>query len=386
MTDVLHILVVDDRPDAALFLSEFLAKRGHRTQAVHQGMDALAIIQRKRAAADPYELLITDLTMPQLDGLGLLRELYRRQERLPSVLLVDLPQQVLGSRSEAEKLGCLAVLEKPVEFSRLDQLIATVLSRRGGPSGRAGDEPFFGTTRMFRVNRTPEAAPSTVPPPPPPLAMPASSVNSIADEFIGEDSPPRPAVPFTVKVQNPLAAHPPSPPQANVVRRIRTPLPPEVAGPDTRIKGYERYPSSAEIPVAPPTTSRFAAPPPPGSSASGARSRVPSDPFLVEPPPQAPPVAKPPGTGTFRRQVQPTVTKPQTAPIQRPAPTISETTTRFRRSLDGTHGTSTPPIEPNLTLRVTCTACNTVFNALRKPVPYTIPCLTCGALNTVTPQ
>ena len=403
MNDGLHILVVDDRPDATLFLCDYLTARHHRAQATHSGMNALSLIQRKRAAADPYQLLFTALTMPEIDGLGLLHELKRRQESLPSVLLVDHPHEVMSARPEARALGCLAIFAKPVESALLDQLLAQVAQRCATTVARPVDEPFFGTTRMFRISRPSAPTPIQPQPAPPPLAMPTQPVRTplptpmpIAEEFTGEDSPPRAAVPQTVKVQNPLSDGPPRAPQAQVVRRERNPPPPDANGPETRIRGYERYPASAETPMPTPADAYRRRPsditPPPDSSATGRVTRKRSEPGLPPLPPVAVPAAKPPGSSAFGRQVDPPATS-DTGQVHRPpgaAPQqTTQTTTRMRRGLgEPVPGTALPQtaLTPLAVVTVTCATCAAVFQAARKTTPYVLPCLTCGALNTVSAQ
>jgi DNA-binding NtrC family response regulator len=149
MSASLHILIVDDRPDSVADLTRHVTSRGHRVVAALNGMEALSVIQRKSASHDPLQLLITDLNMPQLDGLALLKELHRRQLNLCTALLIDQPQQLMDAKREAERLGCLMVGDKPVDLMRIDRLINLVINRLSG--GSAANEPFFGTTKMLSL-------------------------------------------------------------------------------------------------------------------------------------------------------------------------------------------------------------------------------------------
>ena len=70
-----NILVADDNDQVRSFLAEYLRSLGHRVQTAANGEQAAALI---RADAEGFALVISDLQMPRLDGLALLREIRRR--------------------------------------------------------------------------------------------------------------------------------------------------------------------------------------------------------------------------------------------------------------------------------------------------------------------
>ncbi|MBF5041611.1 sigma-54-dependent Fis family transcriptional regulator [Aggregicoccus sp. 17bor-14] len=111
-----RILVVDD--DAALryTLREILESEGHRVAEAADGEEALA-----RFAEEPFALVVTDLRMPRLDGMELLRRL-QAQTPAPRVVLVT----AHGSERqavEAMKAGAYDYFRKPFET---DELLAVV--------------------------------------------------------------------------------------------------------------------------------------------------------------------------------------------------------------------------------------------------------------------
>jgi DNA-binding NtrC family response regulator len=67
------ILIVDDEPGISL-LAEILAEDDHRVETAYNGMAAL-----DKLRDGTYDLIISDLRMPHLDGPGLYREVARRQ-------------------------------------------------------------------------------------------------------------------------------------------------------------------------------------------------------------------------------------------------------------------------------------------------------------------
>jgi CheY-like chemotaxis protein len=93
MSQVLHILIVDDQPETLMGLAGQLSDRGHRVEVLADSLEALARIQQ--SARDPFHLALLDVNLPGLDGPGLVREIRRRGERMP-VAFVTGYQSVAG--------------------------------------------------------------------------------------------------------------------------------------------------------------------------------------------------------------------------------------------------------------------------------------------------
>src|SRR4051812_15072770 len=116
MSQALNILVVDDRPDSVLFLTEFLLSRKHRVSTVGNGKEALSAIMRRKGANDPFDLVITEIPLPGMDGLAMLRDLRRRQEQIEVAICTAYAAMNPNLKAEAERLNCLGILEKPADF------------------------------------------------------------------------------------------------------------------------------------------------------------------------------------------------------------------------------------------------------------------------------
>jgi CheY-like chemotaxis protein len=71
------ILVVDDETGVAEVLAEMLEADGHQVERAHNGVEAL-----ERLGTRAYDVILTDLKMPELDGPGLYREIERRYPAL----------------------------------------------------------------------------------------------------------------------------------------------------------------------------------------------------------------------------------------------------------------------------------------------------------------
>jgi signal transduction histidine kinase/CheY-like chemotaxis protein len=72
-----RVLVVDDEPVIARLLAEMLSMDGHDVDVIHDGRHALARIEER-----PYDLIVCDVRMPELDGPGLWQALEQRQPQL----------------------------------------------------------------------------------------------------------------------------------------------------------------------------------------------------------------------------------------------------------------------------------------------------------------
>jgi two-component system cell cycle sensor histidine kinase/response regulator CckA len=110
-----RILVVEDDEDAALFLKHVLEKRG-RFDVAHTP-DPAAALAMAAAAAEPWDLVITDLNLPSMSGRELAGALRRVDPLLP-VVLVTACEAAAHGPAWAD-----AILIKPL---RVDQLLATV--------------------------------------------------------------------------------------------------------------------------------------------------------------------------------------------------------------------------------------------------------------------
>ena len=101
------IIVVDDEQDIRIALFESLSRQGYNVSVADNGAVALDIIKR-----NPPDLVITDIRMPQIDGLQLLRELRRQSQDLPVLIITG--HATVDSAVEAMKLGAFDYILKPV--------------------------------------------------------------------------------------------------------------------------------------------------------------------------------------------------------------------------------------------------------------------------------
>ncbi len=117
-----HILVVDDSFVTQLTLTHILEREGYTVQVADDGREALGLMQRQGV-----ELVITDITMPAMDGLELLQELRNREQSrgLPVIIITGTAEQL----TRAEAAGADAVLTKPVSSWQVATAVARVLGQ-----------------------------------------------------------------------------------------------------------------------------------------------------------------------------------------------------------------------------------------------------------------
>jgi two-component system sensor histidine kinase/response regulator len=121
------ILIVDDNATNRRILLEMLASWGLRPTAVSSGADALAALAAARAAADPFQLVLTDSMMPEMDGF-MLGERIRQSAGPEEVAILMLSSSGLrGDAARCQELGIAGILTKPVKQSDLLEAIMSVL-------------------------------------------------------------------------------------------------------------------------------------------------------------------------------------------------------------------------------------------------------------------
>lgn len=116
------ILVVDDSPQMRMALKEAIQKLGHRVVACENGEEAIEKLRRHG-----FSLIVTDMKMPQMDGLTLLREVRRSIGNLPVLVITGFG--TIENAVESMKEGATDYLMKPFSFDALKKTINSILVR-----------------------------------------------------------------------------------------------------------------------------------------------------------------------------------------------------------------------------------------------------------------
>jgi two-component system, OmpR family, response regulator len=131
---VAHLLVVDDEPRIARFVSRALESHGHAVETARTGEEALL-----KAHDHDFALVILDLLLPGIDGHAVLRELLARDSRTRVLVLSAVGD--VESRVQCLRAGAVDYLAKPFAVA---ELLARVDSR-------LVDSPAAGPARWLQV-------------------------------------------------------------------------------------------------------------------------------------------------------------------------------------------------------------------------------------------
>ena len=119
-----RILVVDDEEGVRTFVAEALERDGHDVTQASDGAEALRL-----ARAEPFDVVITDLRMPHMDGMSLVRTLRTEQPDVELIVLTAFGD--VATAVEAMKLGVFDYLQKPLSGpAAVRALVAGALGRR----------------------------------------------------------------------------------------------------------------------------------------------------------------------------------------------------------------------------------------------------------------
>ena len=117
------ILVIDDDATIQLVFAKFLARLGHEIMQAENGKAGMGIIQETRP-----DLVITDIMMPEMDGLEILMQLRSMHDSIPVIAISGgmraLPVNFL---QQAKLFGARYVFEKPVPLGVLHNAVKELL-------------------------------------------------------------------------------------------------------------------------------------------------------------------------------------------------------------------------------------------------------------------
>ena len=122
-----RILVVDDEPLLAEMVQQMLTMLGYDAVFRTGGIEALEAF-RHQPGEKPFDLVITDMTMPHFTGEDLVRELSGLQPAVPVILMTGFSSKI--DAEKARELGIEGFLMKPVAMEELARTVRTVLDQR----------------------------------------------------------------------------------------------------------------------------------------------------------------------------------------------------------------------------------------------------------------
>jgi DNA-binding response OmpR family regulator len=117
------VLVIDDETAIAEALAEFFTAKGYRGLHAGGGLDGLAVAQREQP-----DVILLDVRMPDLDGIGVLRALQDR--RSDASVIVMSGQDDMVTAREAIALGAFDYVLKPFDFEYLERAVGAMVRAR----------------------------------------------------------------------------------------------------------------------------------------------------------------------------------------------------------------------------------------------------------------
>jgi DNA-binding response OmpR family regulator len=118
-----RILVADDDPQMRRLIRSILERDGFEVTEAADGLDALDALESR-----PVDLVVLDIDMPRLDGLGVLEEL-RARVQTSSVPVIVLTARTDDTEARVLDLGAQDFLSKPVQPQSLQARVKAVLRR-----------------------------------------------------------------------------------------------------------------------------------------------------------------------------------------------------------------------------------------------------------------
>jgi two-component system response regulator AtoC len=133
-----QVLIVDDEPNLRKILAAQLSRDGYEVMLAEDGEQGLSMLREHH-----IDLVVTDLKMPKVDGMTLLREALKESPDLPIVMITA--HGTVDTAVEALKLGAFDYLTKPFDKDEVRQVVAKALKTRALAQEEATTEPIGAT-------------------------------------------------------------------------------------------------------------------------------------------------------------------------------------------------------------------------------------------------
>ncbi|HDQ73001.1 MAG TPA: response regulator [Chloroflexi bacterium] len=118
------ILLVEDNDTTRLAITQGLESLNYRVLQARDGLEAMDVLDR---SADQIALVLSDVVIPRMGGVALLRTLHARQWHIPFVMLTGHTQQ--NQMTSLQNYGLSGWLTKPLRLESLAQVVAQVLTQ-----------------------------------------------------------------------------------------------------------------------------------------------------------------------------------------------------------------------------------------------------------------
>jgi len=126
MNQMAKVLVVDDEDRIRTLLLDTLSALGYKTIGAKDGEEALALLEKQKP-----DVVISDIRMPKLNGLSLLRNIKDKNPKIPILMITG--YNFTYTRDQALDGGADGFLAKPFRIGKIEELMQAVLGIKGHP-------------------------------------------------------------------------------------------------------------------------------------------------------------------------------------------------------------------------------------------------------------
>ena len=120
MDNQIRVLVVDDEPEMCHLIEQVLKQKGYQVDISFSGIDALQMLKRFN-----YHLLLTDLEMPEVDGLELIKKAKKECPEIRTIMVTGNASVDIAIRSLRHKID--GYIRKPFNISKLRKVVRQTL-------------------------------------------------------------------------------------------------------------------------------------------------------------------------------------------------------------------------------------------------------------------
>jgi DNA-binding NtrC family response regulator len=140
-----QILIVDDGPMICQSCKEILEYEGYLVDMACSGEEGLKKVLEKK-----FDLVLLDITMPDISGLTLLKKMRAEQKNTPVVMITA--YSTVEAAVEAMKLGATDFVQKPFTPEELSQVVRSVIVEKGVMAERISQEQIISKEMVQKLN------------------------------------------------------------------------------------------------------------------------------------------------------------------------------------------------------------------------------------------
>ncbi len=118
------LLIIDDSEEVLTALSGYFTKKGYQILSASNGLDGLKLIDN---ATQEFDLVITDLVLPNISGVAVISILKKRYPELPVIAITGWGEHPEALAREA---NANIVLEKPFKLPEFERLIINLIEKK----------------------------------------------------------------------------------------------------------------------------------------------------------------------------------------------------------------------------------------------------------------